>query len=225
MTTPTSSSSLSSMATCNCVQNHAELLCRLKDLEQRHTMPRLDIVLSAAQQALVPWKEVIECRVCQNDDNQEVLVLSGMSIRTILRALSPLCIEYYNNFISSGEAIRRQQPPVSTPDDMKSTIGCYRISGEERMAVTDLLISRCLDQVRLTLACFKTRLETMKARKASKVATHSRKRTASDVEALSKGGPGDLDHLLQVWQNLESTVQMLDGVMRKGNAASVFERL
>ena len=220
VTTSASSSSISSFGTCNCVQNHAELLCRLKDLEQRHTMPRLDVVLSAAQQALVPWKEVIECNVCQHDDNQEVLVLSGMSIRTILRALSPLCVEYYNNFISSGEAIRRQQPPVSTPDDMKSTIGCYRISGEERMAVTDLLISRCLDQVKLTLACFKTRLETMKARKASASASApARKRTVSDVEALSRGGPGDLDHLLQVWQNLENTVQMLEGVMRKGKSS------
>ena len=220
MTTSTSSSSIASMATCNCVQNHAELLCRLKDLEQRHTMPRLDVVLSAAQQALVPWKEVIECRVCQNDDNQEVLVLSGMSIRTILRALSPLCVDYYNHSISSGEAIRRQQPPVSTPDDMKSTIGCYRITGDERMAVTDLLISRCLDQVKLTLACFKNRLETMKARRASSALAPSLKRTVSDVEAFSKGGPGDLDHLLQVWQNLENTVQMLDGIMRKGNVAS-----
>lgn len=217
VTTSTSSSSINSLGTCNCVQNHAELLCRLKDLEQRHTMPRLDVVLSAAQEALIPWKEVIECSICQNDDNQEVLVLSGMSIRTILRALSPLCIDYYNNFISSGEAIRRQQPAVRTPDDMKSTIGCYQITGEERMAVTDLLISRCLDQVKLTLACFKTRLETMKAKKASSASGHSRKRTASDVDMLSKGGPADLDHLLQVWQNLENTVQMLEGVMRKGN--------
>ncbi len=218
VTTSTSSSSIASMGTCNCVQNHAELLCRLRDLEQRHTMPRLDVVLSAAQEALVPWKEVIECHVCQNDDNQEVLVLSGMSIRTILRAISPLCVDYYNSFISSGEAIRRQQPPVKTPDDMKSTIGCYRITGEERMAVTDLLISRCLDQVKLTLACFKTRLETMKARKASTASAQSRKRTASDVDVLAKGGPGDLDHLLQVWQNLENTVQMLEGIMKKGKS-------
>ena len=219
VTSSTSSSSITTMASCNCVQNHAELLCRFKDLEQRNTMPRLDVVLSAAQQALVPWKEVIECHLCQNDDNQEVLVLSGMSIRTILRALSPLCVDYYNNFVSSGEAIRRQQPPVSTPDDMKSTIGCYRISGDERMAVTDLLISRCLDQVKLTLACFKTRLETMKARKTAAASMASRKRTVSDVEVLSKGGPGDLDHLLQLWQNLENTVQMLEGIMRKGNVA------
>ena len=224
VTNSTSSSSIASMGTCNCVQNHAELLCRLKDLEQRHSMPRLDVVLSAAQEALVPWKEVIECHVCQNDDNQEVLVLSGMSIRTILRALSPLCVDYYNNFISSGEAIRRQQPPVKTPDDMRSTIGCYRITGEERMAVTDLLISRCLDQVKLTLACFKTRLETMKARKASSASTQSRKRTASEVEVLSKGGPGDLDHLLQVWQNLENTVQMLEGIMKKGNVIPATSR-
>ena len=224
VTSSNSSSSLASTGTCNCVQNHAELLCRLKDLEQRHSIPRLDVVLSGAQQALIPWKEVIECGICQNDDNQEVLVLSGMSIRTILRALSPLCTEYYNNFISSGEAIRRQQPPVRTPDDMKSAIGFYQITGDERMAVTDLLISRTLEQVKLTLACFKERLEKMKARKAISASAPSGKRIfrghgEREVDTLSKGGPGDLNHLLQVWQNLENTVQMLEGIMRKGNTS------
>ncbi len=66
----------SSSAACSCVQNHAELVFSLKDLEQRHTRPRLDVVLSTAQRALVHWKDVIECRVCQQDDNEEVLMLS-----------------------------------------------------------------------------------------------------------------------------------------------------
>lgn len=72
-----SSSSPSSSAACNCVQSHAELLFGLKDLEQRHASPRLDVVLSAAQQALVSWGAMIECRVCRYNDDQEILMLSG----------------------------------------------------------------------------------------------------------------------------------------------------
>lgn len=85
--TSISSSSFSSSAACNCVQNHAELLFGLKDLEQHHTSPRLDVVLSAAQQALVPWKNVIECRFCQHDDNREVLMLSGMQSFQVVHPL------------------------------------------------------------------------------------------------------------------------------------------
>lgn len=81
-------SSPSSSTACNCVQNHADLLFSLKDLEQRHTSPRLDVLLFAAQQALVSWKDVIECRVCLYDDSQQVLMLSG---RGSFGDIVPLC--------------------------------------------------------------------------------------------------------------------------------------
>ena len=221
MTASTSSSSLTSSATCNCVQNHAELLCRLKELEQRHTQPRLDVVLSSAQQALVPWKSVIECRVCQHDDNQEVLILSAMSIRTVLRSLQSLCSEYYNAVVSSKEAEGQERVADDIPDGMQSVIGMYEITGEERMAVKDLLISRTLDKVKYTLACFKERLEILNAKKTATTTSSPRKKSlpgqiCSDVDRLHRGGPGDLNHLVNVWRNLDSTVQMLERVLKSG---------
>ena len=224
----TSSSSLASSATCNCVQNHAELLCRLKELEQRHTRPRLDVVLSSAQQALVPWKSVIECRVCQHDDNQEVLILSAMSIRTVLRSLQSLCSEYYNAVVSGKDSYFQEQAVANIADGMQSAIGMYEITGEERMAVKDLLISRTLDKVKYTLTCFKERLEALNAKKKSSAASSPRKvslpgQINSDLDRL-QGGPGDLDHLVQVWRNLDSTVQMLERMLKSGNVAPRHKR-
>ena len=217
----TSQSSLASSNTCNCVQNHAELLTRLKELEQRHAQPRLDVVLSSAQQALVPWKSVIECRICRHDDNQEVLILSAMSIRTVLRSLQSLCAEYYNSVVSGQDADDQQRATTDIPDGMQSVIGMYEITGEERLAVKDLLISRTLDKVKYTLACFKERLETLNAKKTATATLLPSKRplpiqTNSDVERLHEGGPGDLDHLVKVWRNLDSTVQMLERVLKSG---------
>lgn len=223
-TASTSLSTLASSTTCNCVQNHSELLCRLKELEQRHAhaQPRLDVVLSSAQQALIPWKSVVECRVCRHDDNQEVLILSAMSIRTVLRSLQSLCSEYYNSVVSGKDIYDQRGAMANIPDGMQSAIGMYEITGEERMAVKDLLISRTLDKMKYTLACFKERLETLSAKKNTTAALLPRKRIPcsqgnSAVERLHRGGPGDLDHLVKVWRSLDSTVQLLEQVLRSGN--------
>ena len=220
-TTSTSSSSLATPSTCNCVQNNAELLCRLKELEQRHSQPRLDVVLSSAQQALVPWKSVIECRVCQHDDNQEVLILSAMSIRTVLRSLKKFCSEYYNSVSSSQGPSGQQQAAANIPDGMQPAIGMYEVTGEEQIAVRNLLIGRTLDKVKYTLACFKQRLEMLEAKKTSMAASAPVERSSlgdfdPGVERLQNGGPGDLDHLVKVWRNLGNTVETLECFLRNG---------
>lgn len=219
--TTSTSSSLASPSTCDCVQNNAELLCRLKELEQRHSQPRLDVVLSSAQQALVPWKSVVECRVCQHDDNQEVLILSAMSIRTVLRSLKNLCSECYNSLPSSQGPSGQQQAAAKMPDGMQSAIGMYEVTGEEQIAVRNLLIGRTLDKVKYTLACFKQRLEMLEAKKTSTAASAPVERPFLEdddpgVERLQKGGPGDLDHLVKVWRNLGDTVKTLEQVLKKG---------
>lgn len=228
MTRSLSSPSISSSNACNCVQHHAELLHSLKSLDQSNATPRLDVVLSAAQQALVPWKDVIECRVCRYDDNQEVLMRSAMSIRTVLGAMSSLCTDYYSNFVPGREMLGKQRSLVQTPDGMRSAIGFFEITGNERMAVTDLLISRTLDKVKYTLVRFKERLETVKARRPAVSMTspferpyYGQTKVGHDVETHSMGETGDLNRLLQVWQNLETTVRMLEEIMKKGKSMSI----
>ena len=222
VTAATSSSHLASSAICSCVRNHAELVYCLKELEQRHGQPRLDVVLSSAQQALVPWRNIVECRVCRHDGNQEVLFLSAMSIGTVLQSLQSLCSEYYTDVVSGQDNYGQQGATIDVPDGMQSAIGMYEITGEERMAVKDLLISRILDKMKYTLACFKERLETLDMKKDEATALSPRKRVISDqsnsdIERLHQGGPGDQDHLVKVWRNLDSTVQTLERVLKSGN--------
>lgn len=107
------------------------------------------------------------------------------------------------------------------PDGMQSAIGMYEIPGEERMAVKDLLIWRTLDKVKYTLAGFKKRLENLEAKKISTAASSPDEISfAGDVgpgvERLQRGGPGDLDHLIQVWRNLGSTVHTLERLIKSG---------
>ena len=225
ITTSNSNSSLSSAATCNCISNHAELLTRLKDLEQRHAQPRLDVVLSGAQQALIPFKEVIDCRICQHDDNQEVLILSAMSIRTLLRSLQALVARYYNSVKANELSDDRKIPRADISEGMSSSMGMHEFPGDERMAVTNLLISRTLDKMKYTLACFKERLDVLQSRRTETRTgagtPQPRKRSfpvqiEDDVDRLHRGGPGDYDHITRVWQNLDGTVSMLDRVLKSG---------
>lgn len=146
-----------------------------------------------------------------------------MSIRTVLGAMSSLCTDYYSHFVPGGEALGKKQSLVTTPDGMRSAIGFYEITGNERMAVTDLLISRTLDKVKYTLMRFKERLDTVKAKhpavglvSASERPYYGQSKVEHDVETLSMGEMGDLNRPLQVWQNLETTVQILEDIMRKG---------
>jgi hypothetical protein len=147
-----------------------------------------------------------------------------MSIHTVLGALSSLCTDYYSNFVPGGKALGKQQSIGATPDGMRSAIGFYEITGNERMAVTDLLISRTLDKLKYTLVLFKERLETARARKPAVGLISPLNRPCfgpakigHDVETLAMAGTCNLEGLLQIWQNLETTVQILENIMKKGN--------
>ena len=228
------SGSPSASTSCRCLEHHADLLCRLKELEQKHIIPRIDVVLVSAQQALIPWKNVIECRVCRNDDNQEVLLLSALSIKSVLRRLQRLLMESRGQMplsgaSSPGAGFSQLGSPIRMhhEDDIKSTIGIYEITGEERTAVTDLLVSRTLDRIRYTLMRFKERIDNI--RKKTTMRPTAMRRPAStyahdgmeddeddDEFAEYDKGVEDLEHLEQVWRNLESTVQRLLRAIRSG---------
>ena len=211
----TSSWSIASAATCNCVQNHAELLCHLKEIEQRHIRTRLDVVLSCAQKALIPWKNVLDCRVCQHNGNQEVLMLSAMSILTMLRSLQCLCSEYYNTLAFSQHTEAQESAMVDTSDGMQSVIGTYEVTEEGRTAVEELLIVRTLDKMRYIMTCFKGRLEGLETKKNAT--------SISSPCQISRPGElsGDLDNLVQVWWDLDNTVQVLEQVLEGGNSLPI----
>ena len=223
-------------SSCHCLEYHSELIGRLKELEQKHVMPRVDVVLLSAQQALTPWKMVIDCPVCKNDDNQEVLLLSAMSIRSVLHRLQSLLIASRGSSPLSGSA--SPEAIFSSPsgsmlagnmgpshDEIKSTIGIYEITGPEQTAVTDLLVSRTLDRIRFTLLKFKERVQTLKQRRQMTSLPSQRSLSAYAREAFDDDddddernlrGLEDLEHLEKVWRNLDRTVQRIVRAIRSG---------
>ena len=215
-----SSSSLASWCACVCFQNHAEIVCRLRDLEQGRAAPKLESTMACVQQAMVPWEEVIRCRVCHNDGKYDFLILSTTIMHTILQSLSTLCADIYRSSSSSSRERRKQLAQVKPPASMKSAFGVFDVAGSDQLAVTDLLIRGTSDKVKHTMACFRERMDAINARQKVTPATLSRNSlmpwpAVHDVNLFPKGMPGSLDHLTHLWRDLESTGQELEEVLEK----------
>ncbi len=156
---------------CNCLKQNADVLCRLKSSKIRHASPSIDIFLVGADQALASWKGLLQCRNCRHSDDQEVLHLSVMSIRVLLRSLQNLCHERGEG-TSSGEEFgmsnRHDIGVTASPcrangvemtDSVRSTIGVYEVKGVERTLISNLLISRTLGKIKVILRCLQERSE------------------------------------------------------------------
>jgi hypothetical protein len=197
-TTPTSSSS-SHSSSCLCLQHHAKLLVRLKDLWRGSKAAPIDVVLNGVQQALTPWNYYIQCRVCQLDEDQEVLTLSAMSIRAVLRLLQSAYRVISPPLDTEPRQLKRKRN--GTLGGTKFALGSYEITGEERMLVLELLLSKTLSKIQLVLGCL---------RKKS-----SRHPGSDPLNVRHKDREMDLGHLQALLQHLEATVQMLSADLAK----------
>ncbi|KAL9042609.1 MAG: hypothetical protein Q9214_003725 [Letrouitia sp. 1 TL-2023] len=206
---PSSSSSVHKpdlLPTCSCLEQHTELLCLLKKLDQGQTS--VDSVLIGVQQALAPWQHLIQCRVCPHDGDQGVLFLAVMSIRSILRRLQRL---YLANEYPS--------PPsgYSTPVRAKQgnsignvTLGSYKATDNEQKHITDLLVIHALGKIKYALLSLSDKFRQSRGRISA-----SSLLDLTDGSMSPKAGQ-DIDPscLQQLLQSLETTVQALVGAVR-----------
>lgn len=233
-----SPSSPSSESTCKCLQHHAYLLCRLKDLEHGHNKPSIDLVLVGVQQALEPWKRLIQCRVCHQTDDQEVLLLSAMSIRTVLRRVQSLFFESGYPQTSgcspsdeSGGGLKQQKASAGRQafDSVRLTVGIYELTGEEQMLVTDLLLRNTLSKIEFALMCLKERLERCNSRRTSFKPSGNDSRSLSGQSqeqeecshVVPEGAASEADHVQQILGGVESTLQALGRLLRNTNSPSL----
>lgn len=204
------------------MQNHAEVVCRVQELEPMHTARGLDSILSGVQQALVPWKEIIDCRVCQHDDNQELLIHSTSLIRSIFHIMSAICHDHFN---SPSRNVRNLSVQLTQgPIDTKSASSLRGNVRDEVMAATDLSIWGTLNRVKYTLSCFKDRLEATKAKNMATAIPLIHNSTVpwqagNNVDIPFNRLRNDLAHLMQLWQDLERTFQMLERGVNNGITA------
>ncbi|MCJ1403643.1 hypothetical protein MMC11_006866 [Xylographa trunciseda] len=198
-------------STCRCLQQHAELLCLLKNLERGENALSIDVVLTSAQQALVPWQSLIQCRICQHDDDHSVLHLSVMSIRAVLRHLQRLYADKMYNASTSDYSTPAHQNPTS----VKVTIGSFEVKGNEHKFVTDFVILRALDRIGFALNSLKGKLrqsrdQTVKFNPMSLSATNMQH--LENEHQLSS-----IEHLLR---SVEGTMQAVKSAIKTTLAAT-----
>ncbi|KAL9609284.1 MAG: hypothetical protein Q9167_005936 [Letrouitia subvulpina] len=201
---PSSSSSVHTpdlLPTCSCLEQHTELLCLLKKLEQGQTS--VDSVLIGVQQALAPWQHLIQCRVCTHDGDQSVLFLAVMSIRSILRRLQRL---YLANEYSSPPSGFSTPVRASQGNSIGNvTLGSYKATDNEQKHITDLLVIHALGKIKYALLSLSDKFRQSRGRIS-----------ASSLPDLTDGSMSpmagqDIDPscLQQLLQSLETTVQAL----------------
>ncbi|EEA19394.1 hypothetical protein EYB25_009508 [Talaromyces marneffei] len=154
--------SLPQRNTCYCVKDHADILCRLGELENINGSLSVDVTLMCVQEALGPWKELSQCKICDNDDDQGVLILSAMTIRAVLRRLQRLCAAIV---LSNDEPSRNDTNVLlGLSDGGRLVMGKYEVPFGEQIVVTYLLISYSLAKIRFAILSLKSKLDRAPAR-------------------------------------------------------------
>ncbi len=227
LTPATSSPASSESSKCSCLQHHAKLLCRLKTLWQAPTPPPIDVVLDGVKQVLEPWKQFIQCHICQPDEDQEALLLSAMSFRVVLRLLQRVCnrSEFDNLFddVSSLKQQQQQQQQAQqwnmTSVNMGLRVGNYDITGDEQSLVLDLLVSQTLGKIQFALECLKERsTSTSRSQRSPPLPSSSSSSSGTfDIQMGEREGTPDGDYVQQLLGNLESTVQLLHRGLKSNN--------
>lgn len=206
---------------CNCLRHHVDLFCKLKALKQDQSARQIDMVLVDAQQALDLWKELLQCRVCQQSYDQETLLLWMMGVRALLRRIRSLCLasddddQDDDTLTGSEHSSSGLQRPVSRrSDSIRSTVGIYEIKGEEGTLVTNLLILQTLRKISMVLSRLKIRFEEgVRNRKADRTTVPTSRRGAVLMSAETHADQDlpqyDIEHLQQFVRSLDDTVQAL----------------
>lgn len=210
---------IDALSTCNCLQQHTELLCLLKNLEQGNNASSVDVVLISVQQALAPWQNLIRCGICLHDDDQSVLLLSVMSIRAVLHRLKRLCADGVYNASTSGYSASVHQTMTS----VKVTIGNFEVSGNERKFITDFMILQALGRIRIALLSLKEKLDQPRDQTAkfNPVSLSSvTMQHFEDEPQLSSVEPAVyIGHIKQLLRSLEGIVQAVESAIKTNLAA------
>ena len=208
---------------CNCLQQHADLLCLLKSLEHRRTASSIDAVLIGIKQALGPWQSLINCPTCQHDNNNGGLLLSVVSMRMIVRRLQCISADSEAGAYAPGCSMSGKQLMSAE----KVLIGNYEATSHEQALVTDLLVMRALGQIKSTLGSLKEKLDRLPDRKPISAANHhdspGSQASRDSHQSYSSEPEADVGYAKQLLLSLESTVYMIGNSLRNRNSAALQE--
>ncbi|KEF62593.1 uncharacterized protein A1O9_00566 [Exophiala aquamarina CBS 119918] len=191
---------------CQCLQRHVQFLAHLQELlNEFHRLP-LDVVLNGVDQGLKVWDLCLQCRMCQQDRNREVMLLTVTSIRAVARILQKASQRIFtqsqfddgDQHIScsdgseSGVEVERQRLG-------KFTFGSYEIKGEESWLVVGVILTRMLAKIQIVLVSFKKSLNSPHSHTAS-----------------SHRGDNSAEYLHKLLEGLQANVHALSANLMSG---------
>ena len=185
--------------TCNCLEQNAALLCRLKTLTQSQGMQSVDAILTGTQQALAPWQSLTQCPICLHEDDLSVLLLAVMSIRSIVRRLQALC------FGSASASSGYSTPVYQVPTVSEATPGTYEPTQHEQKHITDLLIVHALGKIKFALFSLKEKFARTRGQKANASILNAPSTEEGNQQVLANSQM-DIECIQKLFENLESTI-------------------
>lgn len=189
---------------CQCLQRHVQFLGHSQELLQGFDQLPLDVVLNGVDQGLKVWDLCLQCRMCQQDRNREVLLLSVTSIRTAARILQKASrrifkqshfddgVHHSGNSVSCAEG-------QSQSRQARFTFGSYEIKGEESWLVLGVILTRMLARIQGVLVSFKQSLDSPSSRKAD-----------------NNGGDYSSDYLHKLLEGLQANIHALSAGLMGG---------
>ncbi|KAK2758594.1 hypothetical protein FQN54_003284 [Arachnomyces sp. PD_36] len=191
--------------TCNCLQKHAEvlgnpILSAIRACDGRDDGAwSMDKALSLVKHAMNAWQGLLTCPYCPYDDDQEVMLLTFMSIRGVTRYLQRL-YPRYNNASQQGSGSESPQPATG---EERLQIGSFELEGNDRMLVLRVLYQITLQKVKCILHSLQVIQNKKKRRLQDK--TQNKPAGVDDYQASS-----NLFHIQQISHGLITSLQTLE---------------
>ena len=211
---------LSSIHKCTCLQKHAEVLSNEILAEIRagdgpdDGVLSMDKALSLVKHAMNAWQGLLSCTSCPYDDDQEVMLLTFMSIRAVTRYLQRLSPRYtISSLPGPGSSL-----PQSAKDDDRLQIGSFELEGNDRMLVLRVVYQNTLQKVKSILHSLQIIQDKKKRRLLEK--TQNKLAGADDYQASS-----NLFHIQQISYGLVTALQTLESSLNISKDSGVVNAL
>lgn len=207
---------------CGCLQQLVRLVYHQEDHRYSHKSDlSIDGVLHGIRDAQGPWKTLMQCRPCNSNYDQEMLLLFAMSIRTLLCSVYALYAGHLNDAqdLQVTPSLSTSSTPgsstTSTPSDperqtglddrdVRVSVGSYQLNEEEKPRILGLMIHNALRSIAVALVYLCERTETSTGGSSSQQDAHGsgcsspgRTTKGATIELLERlrQSPLELDYL------------------------------
>lgn len=161
----------------------------------------MDKALPLAKQAMRVWQNLLNCPYCPYNDDQEVMLLTFMSIRAVTRYLQRLSPRYKTGAQTNSQGAG-SNAPQSGQDDSCLKIGSFQLEGDDRLLVLRVLYQNTLQKVKNVLHSLQAIQEEKKKRLLEKTQNEM-------VEVDEYQASSSFFHIQQISYGLVTSLQSL----------------